>query len=211
MHQVAHDLGDATAEELAAEVDARWGRLGMPRGWVSDRKRGEARAMAERLAAYFDHARAKGWVKVGAEVEMKVVLGRAEIRGSIDRLERLPDGRLRVVDYKTGSGRPTKAEVPRHPQLGVYQLGVDAGALAEHGSESGGAALLQVGAAANKGVTLDEQPPLREAEDPQWAAELVSRTADGMSGSTFLATTNDLCSMCQVRSCCPAWPEGRVV
>jgi RecB family exonuclease len=167
--------------------------------------------MTERLAAYFDHAASKGWVKVGAEVDMQVVLGRAEIRGSVDRLERLPDGRLRVVDYKTGSGRPTKAEVPSHPQLGVYQLGVDAGALAEYGTESAGAALLQLGSAANKGVTLDEQPALREADDPQWAADLVAGTAEGMAGATFLAQVNDFCSMCPVRSCCPAWPEGRVL
>jgi superfamily I DNA/RNA helicase/RecB family exonuclease len=211
VHQIAHELGDAPADELAAEVDARWGRLGMPPGWISDRKREEARAMTERLAAYFDHAAAKGWLKVGAEIDMQVVLGRAEIRGSIDRLERLPDGRLRVVDYKTGSGRPARAEVPSHPQLGVYQLGVDSGALAEHGTESGGAALLQLGSAANKGVTLDEQPALREADDPQWAADLVAATAEGMAGATFHAQVNEYCSMCPVRSCCPAWPEGRVL
>jgi superfamily I DNA/RNA helicase/RecB family exonuclease len=211
VHQIAHELGDAPAAELAAEVDARWGRLGMPAGWISDRKRGEARTMVERLAAYFGLAADKGWVKVGAEVDMRVVIGRAEVRGSVDRLERLPDGRLRIVDYKTGSSRPSRAEVPSHPQLGVYQLGVDAGALPEYGAESGGAALLQLGAAANKGVTLDEQGPLKGSDDPQWAADLVARTAEGMAGATFLAQVNDLCSMCPVRSCCPAWPEGRVL
>lgn len=211
VHEIAHDLGDAPAEQLAAEVDARWGRLGMPAGWISDRKRAEARTMTERLATYFEHARTKGWVKVGAEVEMRVVLGRAEVRGSIDRLERLPDGRLRVVDYKTGSSRPTRADVPRHPQLGVYQLGIDAGGLAEYGTESGGAALLQLGSASNKGLTLDEQPPLRESDDPDWAAELVTSTAEGMAGSEFLAQVNEYCSMCAVRSCCPVWPEGRVL
>jgi superfamily I DNA/RNA helicase/RecB family exonuclease len=211
VHQIAHDLGDAPADELAAEVDARWGRLGLPAGWISDRKRQEARDMTARLAAYFALARDKGWVKVGAEVDMRVVLGRAEVRGSVDRLERLPDGRLRVVDYKTGSSAPSRADLPTHPQLGVYQLGIDAGALAEHGTESGGAALLQLGSAANKGVTLHEQPPLRESDDPTWAARLVEETAEGMSGRTFLAQTHDFCTMCPVRACCPAWPEGRVL
>jgi superfamily I DNA/RNA helicase/RecB family exonuclease len=211
VHQIAHDLGDAPAAELAAEVDERWGRLGMRDGWISDRKRGEARDMTRRLAEYFDLARSRGWVKLGAEVDMRVVLGRAEVKGSIDRLERLPDGRLRVVDYKTGSGRVTKADLPTHPQLGVYQLGVDSGALPEFGTVSGGAALLQLGAAANQGVTLNEQPPLADADNPSWAAELVEQTAEGMAGATFTATVNDLCSTCPVRSCCPAWPEGRVL
>ena len=105
----------------------------------------------------------------------------------------------------------TKADLPTHPQLGVYQLGVDSGALPEFGTESGGAALLQLGAAANQGVTLNEQPPLADADNPSWAAELVEQTAEGMAGATFTATVNDLCSTCPVRSCCPAWPEGRVL
>ena len=39
VHDIAAELGDVDADTLVAEVDARWGRLGMPAGWVSDRKR----------------------------------------------------------------------------------------------------------------------------------------------------------------------------
>ena len=134
VHDIAAELGDVDADTLVAEVDARWGRLGMPAGWVSDRKRHEAHRMVRRLATYFDEARVGGWVRLGAELDMKVVLGRAVLSGKVDRIEGTPDGTaLRVVDYKTGSNKPRGEELDRHPQLGAYQLGVESGALRRAG------------------------------------------------------------------------------
>ena len=92
VHDIAAELGDVDADTLVAEVDARWGRLGMPAGWVSDRKRHEAHRMVRRLATYFDEARAGGWVRLGAELDMRVVLGRAVLSGKVDRIEGTPDG-----------------------------------------------------------------------------------------------------------------------
>ena len=212
VHDIAAELGDVDADTLIAEVDARWGRLGMPAGWVSDRKRHEAHGMVRRLATYFDEARAGGWVRLGAEVDMRVALGRVVLSGKVDRIEGTPDGAgLRVVDYKTGSSKPRAEELSRHPQLGAYQLGVERGAFGELGSRSAGAALLQVGKAALVKTTLQTQGPLGDDPEPQWAAELVTRTAEGMSGSTFKATVGDWCKLCQVRASCPAQPEGRVL
>ncbi len=95
------------------------------------------------------------------------------ISGRVDRLERLADGSLRVIDYKTGSAssKPREDDLPTHPQLGAYQLAVTGGAFAEHGTASGGAALLQIGKGANKrDITLQEQRPLQTHDDPQWAS-----------------------------------------
>ncbi|NYG06194.1 superfamily I DNA/RNA helicase/RecB family exonuclease [Phycicoccus badiiscoriae] len=212
VHDIAAELGDVDADTLVAEVDARWGRLGMPAGWVSDRKRHEAHGMVRRLATYFEEARAAGWVRLGAELDMKVVLGRAVLSGKVDRIEGTPDGTaLRVVDYKTGSSKPRAEELARHPQLGAYQLGVESGAFGELGDRSAGAALLQVGKAALVKTTLQTQDPLRDDADPQWAADLVTGTAEGMAGSTFAATVGDWCKLCQVKASCPAQPEGRVL
>jgi superfamily I DNA/RNA helicase/RecB family exonuclease len=211
VHDVVAELGDVDAETLRAEVDARWGRLGMRHGWVSDRKRSEAHAMVERIARYVDEAAASGWRRVGAEVSMRVALGRAVLSGRVDRLEADRDGRLRVVDYKTGSSKPSQADLPRHPQLGAYQVAATHGAFGDLGRACAGAALLQVGKAANKGTTLQVQPPLSEDEEPTWAEDLVTETAEGMGAATFTATQGDWCSQCPVRACCPVQPEGRVV
>ena len=58
---------------------------------------------------------------------MKVALGRVVLSGTADRLDVGPSGDVRVIDYKTGSSKPKASDVPRHGQLGAYQLAVVAG------------------------------------------------------------------------------------
>ncbi|NHA66922.1 ATP-dependent helicase [Phycicoccus flavus] len=211
VHEVAHDLGDVDAPAYAAELEARWGRLGLPPGWLSRRDLARATAMTERLATYHREASAAGWRRAGSEERMRVALGRAVVAGTVDRIEVGPHGTVRVVDLKTGSRKPTTDELARHGQLGAYQLAVDDGAFAAHGTGSGGAALLQLGKAANSRTTLQVQPPLaKDPEDPGWARDLLERTADGMAAAAFVATpSREVCGTCQVKDSCPARPEGR--
>jgi RecB family exonuclease len=133
------------------------------------------------------------------------------LTGRVDRLERHRDGGLRVVDLKTGSGKPSRGDLLRNAQLGAYQTAVEHGAFADHGSVSAGAALLQVGKAAGVRTTLQQQAPLSADDDPQWASDLVADAAEGMAGSDFTATIGPVCTFCAVRSSCPVQPEGRVI
>ena len=209
VHDVLAELGDVDAPTLQAQIERRWAQLGLTPGWVEQRQRDEARAMAGRAAAYFTSAAAAEWERVGVEVDAQVQVGRALLSGRVDRLERHTDGALRVIDYKTGSSKPSAAELARHPQLGVYQAAVESGAFSELGSRSAGAALLQLGKASNKSVTLQSQPALAADEDPTWARRLIETTADGMGGSRFAATPGEHCRMCPVLAACPARPEGQ--
>ena len=167
--------------------------------------------MAARLARYFEESATSGWERIGVELDLRVELGRAALRGRVDRLERHGNGALRVVDLKTGSGKPTTADLLRNAQLGAYQAAVEHGAFAEHGTVSAGAALLQVGKAAGVRTTLQQQGPLSADDDPRWADVLVTEAAEGMAGSDFLATIGPVCSFCAVRSSCPVQPEGKVI
>ena len=190
----------ARLDEVLPELD-----LGAP--WAVRRRREEA---VEQLRKFLAWQRDNARELVGTELTVQVPLSdRAVLSGRVDRLERDEQGRAVVVDLKTGSSKPSRDELARHPQLGVYQLAVALGAFAEeHGlTEPGGAALLQL----KKGKKADEQlqGALLDDEDPSWAADLVERVVDGMSGSAFPATVNDHCARtCSVRSSCPAWPEG---
>jgi RecB family exonuclease len=211
IHDIAAQLGDVDEATMRAEVDLRWGRLGLPEGWLSRRQRSEAHAMVARLARYFEESATCGWERIGVELDLQVELGRAVLRGRVDRLERHANGGLRVVDLKTGSGKPTPVDLLRNPQLGAYQAAVEHGAFAEHGTVSAGAALLQVGKAAGVRTTLQQQAPLSVDGDPGWAHAVVTDTAEGMAGSDFLATIGPACTFCAVRSSCPLQPEGRVI
>ncbi len=209
VHEIAHDLGDTDAATYAAELARRWGRLGLPPGWLSRRDLRLATRMTERLSTYLAEATAQGWRRAASEERMRVALGRAVVSGSVDRVEVDSGGRVRVIDLKTGSSKPTRDEVRRHGQLGAYQVAVEAGAFAEHGALPGGAALLQLGKAATTTTTLQSQVSLAEDEDPDWARSLVEQTAEQMASSGFAATPGSHCATCQVKDSCPALPEGR--
>ena len=211
VHDIAAELGDADEATMRAEVDRRWGRLGLPQGWLSRRQRAEAQTMVARLARYFEESAAGGGERIGVELDLRVELGRAVLKGRVDRLERHSGGGLRVVDLKTGSGKPSRGDLLRNAQLGAYQVAVEHGAFEDHGSVSAGAALLQVGKAAGVRTTLQQQAPLSEDDDPKWAELLVADTAEGMAGSDFRATVGPACTFCAVRSSCPVQPEGRVI
>jgi len=200
------DALDETA--LAARLDAVLPELDLGAPWAVVRRRGEALAWLRKFVTW---AAGNERVLVATEIDLRVPLGpRAELRGRVDRLERDAEGRAVVVDLKTGSSKPSKADLARHPQLGVYQLAVELGGFAEQQlSESGGASLLQL--KTTKTAEEQHQSALGQDEEPDWAQELVGRVVEGMSGNSFPAQVNDGCRTCAVRSCCPLWPEGQGV
>lgn len=208
IHSIAQQNPQGTREELAAALEARWRELGLAPGWQEAKERRRADEMIRRLARYVaDHPAAlvEAWVEVD--------VGRARLRGSIDRVEPTGDGRVEVVDLKTGKSKPTADEAKVHPQLGAYQLAVDAGGLDGQpgiaaGTTSAGARLVYV-SDGRDGPIDRAQPALGAGPDgDSWARDLVVRTADAMAASTFTARVNDLCDRCPVRRSCPVVDEG---
>lgn len=194
---------------LHARLDAALPAVDLGAPWVVARRREEA---VQALARFVRWVRGNPRRLVGTELEVDVPLGpRVVLTGRVDRLEADDTGRAVVVDLKTGTSKPAAGEVARHPQLGVYQLAVELGAFAErHGlTEPGGAALVQL--RTGRDAQEQYQPALADDAEPGWARELVDRVVAGMSGAQFPATPNELCARCELRPCCPAWPEGQGV
>ncbi|MFN8030618.1 MAG: ATP-dependent DNA helicase [Dermatophilaceae bacterium] len=212
VHEVLAQCGDADVATLGARLDDGWARLGLAPGWISRAKRGDAGRMLERAAAYFELAKSQGWRRVAAEQQMSLVLGRARILGVVDRLEADADGRLRILDFKTGSSKPKREEVAKHPQLGAYQEAVERGAFGP-GAVSAGAALVQLGKAGGVRITsaVQEQVPLAEADEPGWARDLIEEAATTMAGATYRAIQGTWCRTCPVRTSCPVHAEGAML
>jgi RecB family exonuclease len=165
--------------------------------------------MLARLADWLRASRRRGFEVVAVEEAFRVDLGAAVLRGQVDRVERDRDGRLVVVDYKTGTSKPRSDEIARHPQLAAYQLAVEKGAFGTDES-SGGAMLVQLG-----GSTLSyaeqSQPPLDSTDEPGWISDTIEAIAARMHGTEFTARAGDACRICDVRKCCPLQPDGRQV
>jgi superfamily I DNA/RNA helicase/RecB family exonuclease len=208
VHSIAETAPSGSLSELRAELDRRWAELALPDGWPSRQLRRRADRMIEKLADYL----AQAGEPLLVEPTFDVTVGRARLRGTIDRVEDAGDGKVRVVDLKTGRRTATKAEGAEHPQLGAYQLAVEVGGLdVPEGSRSAGAQLVYVGST-HVGPAVVTQPALDPAPDgASWARDMVDDAASTMSSATFTARVNGLCEMCPVRRSCPVQPEGRKV
>ena len=124
------------------------------------------------------------------------------IRGRLDRLECDSEGRLVVVDIKTGKSPVTKDDAQSHAQLAMYQLAVAAGLLAE-GDEPGGGRLVYLGKATGGGATERHQDALTSDGHSEWHSR-VRQAAAATQGPEFVARVNEGCAHCPVRAMCPA-------
>ncbi|MGS2613524.1 ATP-dependent helicase [Micromonospora sp. LZ34] len=214
VHAAAMLAEDASVDRgaLLDYVAARFDAIELAARWMAGPERARAEAMVDKLLRWLA---ANPRRLLAIEHEFAVRLDDpnrpVELTGRVDRLEVDADGRLVVVDLKTGKSTAVTAnDLAEHPQLGAYQAAVEAGGFAEFGDESGGAALVQLGTGA-KDAREQSQPPAGEGPEAGWATALVRRTADTMAAATFAAVANSKCRVCPVRTSCPVSGQGRQV
>lgn len=218
--------GDLDAGEIGETLDAVWEDIPFAAAWLSSSERAEADAAVERFLAWqdgHDHADLVG-VEVPFRAEIEVNGVQVELVGAVDRLERLPDGSLRVVDFKTGRSRPTAAEAAAHPQMGVYQLAIEAGGFAQAPGDtaaSAGANLVYLRHDGGHGwpkefiqPSLSTTPHLSDDPEenayPTWVHHRVAQACGVLVAGQFDARPGGHCTWCPVRSSCPA-RSGQVV
>ncbi|MFI6133975.1 ATP-dependent helicase [Micromonospora sp. NPDC051141] len=214
VHAAAMLAEDASVdrETLLEYVAARFDAIELAARWMVGPERQRAEAMVDKLLRWLaGNPRRLLAIEHEFAVRLDDPARPVELTGRVDRLEVDAEGRLVVIDLKTGkSTAVTEREVAEHPQLGAYQAAVEAGGFAEFGAESGGAALVQLGTGARD---AKEQAQAAAGEGPEagWATALVRRTADTMAAATFAAVANSKCRVCPVRTSCPVSGQGRQV
>ncbi|MEU1680021.1 ATP-dependent DNA helicase [Micromonospora zamorensis] len=214
VHAAAMLAEDASADRgaLLDYVAARFDAIELAARWMAGPERERAEAMVDKLLRWLaTNPRRLLAIEHEFAVRLDDPNRPVDLTGRVDRLEVDEAGRLVVIDLKTGkSTAVTGAELAEHPQLGAYQAAVEAGAFAEFGDESGGAALVQLGTSA-KDAREQNQPAPGEGPAAGWATALVRRTADTMAAATFAAVANSKCRVCPVRTSCPVSGQGRQV
>ncbi|MFH8786154.1 ATP-dependent helicase [Streptomyces roseoverticillatus] len=219
--EVASGRTPADLAVLMERLDSVWDALAFDAPWKSAQEKENARAALERFLRWHVMDRG-GRAPVATEHPFDVTLKADDylvrIRGSMDRVEADEHGRTYVVDFKTGKGTVSAKEVERHPQLAVYQLAVEHGAVddAFEGARPrpGGAELVQLrqGAAKKDGgdsvPKVQAQEPLGEGE---WIGGLLAEAAGRVLEERFAPRPGQHCSHCSFRASCTARPEGRQV
>jgi superfamily I DNA/RNA helicase/RecB family exonuclease len=198
LHWAMETATDPTVDAVWARVDERWNELLFEAPWLAEAQRVAMRKLATGIAEYLADFQRDGKTLVGAEKRFTLEVDRADVRGSIDRVEVNQDGGVVIVDLKTGAPITNQNDVDAHPQLGVYQLAYAQGMLDEvladvltdvvtetGAHHAGGAKLLFVkkgvrGKAYREGV----QAPL-SPEQLEGFRERIRMAAQGMAATHF--------------------------
>ncbi|MFF1481544.1 ATP-dependent helicase [Streptomyces sp. NPDC058301] len=218
--EVASGRTPADLAVLMERLDSVWDALAFDAPWKSAQEKNNARVALERFLRWHTLDRT-GRTAVATEHDFDVTLEAGEyevrIRGSMDRVEQDEAGRAYVVDFKTGKQAPTAGEVAAHPQLAVYQLAVERGAVDEafagERPASGGAELVHLRQPAPKKEGGEAYPKV-QAQEPlagEWVGDLLATAAGRVLDEQFTPNPGQQCTNCTFRTSCSAQPEGRQV
>ncbi len=197
VHQVLeryHRGGDSSrpgaVDELLGLLENGWRRGGFGGSDEERQLHGKATAALRQYHARFASEPAR---PVWFEKAFSFRMGDHTLRGRVDRVDELPDGRYELIDYKTG--RPRSASQLREDvQLSLYAVGAREAWQVEAERQS------------YLYVLDDEKVPVPTADiDRDWISETVSEVADGILAQGFEPTPSyAACSMCDFRIACPA-------
>jgi superfamily I DNA/RNA helicase/RecB family exonuclease len=131
VHAALQHAVDPDLDAIWAAIERRWDELVFDAPWLAEQQRRLARRYAAGVAAYLRDAEQEGRGLIGAEERFELVVDRAVVRGSVDRIEVDGDGGVRIVDLKTGAPLTKQSDIDAHPQLAAYQLAYAEGAFDE--------------------------------------------------------------------------------
>ncbi|HEU4977138.1 MAG TPA: ATP-dependent DNA helicase [Baekduia sp.] len=193
VHQVLeryHQSGGRSTDELLGLLEAGWRRSGF--GPSDEERQLHAKAEAA-LRRYHERFQADDAEPMWFEKSFNFKIGPHVLRGRVDRVDRLPDGRYELIDYKTGRPK-SPAQLRDDVQLALYAV-----AASEAWS-------LEASRQSYLYVLDDRKVPLPDdAGDAEWISETVLEVADGILGQGFEPTPSyAACSICDYRIACPA-------
>ncbi|MCW2513777.1 MAG: helicase, superfamily [Mycobacterium sp.] len=203
-------VSDSTKTEgqMLAELESVWARLPFDAPWHAANELERHRTMLTAFLEWRAQTRHE-LTEVGTEVDVDGVVAPSDaeqpgvrVRGRVDRLERDAEGRLVVVDVKTGKSPVSKDDAQRHAQLAMYQLAIAEGVL-QQGDEAGGGRLVYLGKIGAAGAAERDQNPMTADGRVEWRAR-VQQAAGATKGPEFVARVNDGCAHCPVKAMCPA-------
>lgn len=215
IHRIIQEIEEGriprTPEAFAAEIERRWDPSRFPSHAISEAER--RHALETFVPNWFE--RYGDLPARTTERRFAFELDGATISGVIDRIGPVPEGELRITDFKTG--RPDNAgPVAKNLQLGIYFLAVrECPDLAEHREELAGVELaFLAGKGTDAGVAVHAWP-LSEGREQGYEqrmrerlAELIARVRRLDETGAYVASTAAECRFCRFRTLCPRYPEG---
>jgi DNA helicase-2/ATP-dependent DNA helicase PcrA len=193
-----HQQGDYLSKEaFIGLLSTHW----IKAGYESKRYEEEMKKRGEGyLSTFFDTQYSKNASIAALEQPFTVPLVNDErtlkIGGKIDRIDILPDGRLEIVDYKTGR-MPSKREVDTNLQLSMYALAASEIAGLPFGKKPEDIVLTLYFFDTNEKIST-----MRTHEQLQQEKATILSIAREIEQSEFLCSGNMLCQHCEYHLFC---------
>jgi superfamily I DNA/RNA helicase/RecB family exonuclease len=221
---IVHALADRIAKgeleadpddlsELVAYVDKVWDQITFRTPWAKVREHEQLSLALARFVRWHQEQRGRRLLATEARFVTPVELpdGQVvELRGFADRIEIDEEGKIVVIDLKTGKYHLTKAQTSGHVQLGLYQFAAQHGAFTEVAgdAECGGAEIVQLRASDTDEVRL--QPQAAGDEGHVRMPERLMEVTSMLRSEQFTATAGDHCRYCDFLALCPVKGPGTV-
>ena len=119
-----HDSGDTgvtDAQTAIAALEETWIDAGYRSPQEMQEALGDGKRLLEKYVIEADKNIGEAEV-LFVEKRLRLDMGDFVIQGIVDRLDKLPDGRLRVVDYKSGRQSVSSEEIVNDIAMCTYQL-----------------------------------------------------------------------------------------
>ncbi len=206
-------------EEITAQLAEVWHKVPFEAEWLSATERVAVEAALARFCEWNDtNTNEVLGVEEPFRVSLEINGRKVELGGTVDRLE-LEDGRLKVVDIKTGKHMPDAKDMAEFEQLGVYQLAAQSGAfdaLAPGIRAVAPPSLIFL----RHGDTLPvvrEQPSIDDVPapgqelvvGPSWVHDKLAEAVRIIDSGEYDARQCSMCRFCQFADSCPALHAGK--
>ena len=176
--------------ELMDLFEAGWRRSGF--GSSDDELQFRDRAR-EAMRLYWERERESDGEPAWLERKFDIRIGEHQVRGRVDRVDRLPDGSYELIDYKTGERR-SEAQLENDLQLALYRLA----AREAWGLEAGTGSYYYV-------LDADKVAAPVRAGDAERVERTVLEVGEGVLGQDFEPRPSPTtCGWCDYRLICPA-------
>ncbi|MDD3488024.1 MAG: PD-(D/E)XK nuclease family protein [Candidatus Pacebacteria bacterium] len=119
------------------------------------------------------------------------------LTGIIDRIDKLPDGRMEIIDYKTGKRIASQRETDSSAQLSLYAIGVK--------NRWPRTDLKNLSLSLYFLKFNEKIQSQRTEEDLEKSKEEVIKTIHKIEKSSFEPRPSPLCGWCGYRNICPIW------
>ncbi|MHB8511712.1 MAG: PD-(D/E)XK nuclease family protein [Actinomycetota bacterium] len=192
---------DLSEQALHAELDALWDPGQFPNRAIEHRRYLDCKRM---LVSWLREESATP--VVASEAEFEYPIEGAIVRGKIDAIKRMNNGKLRIIDYKTGMYPPSRNDVKSDLQLASYYLATrkcdELAALGEPGALQ--LAYIAKPSSEAEITLLGVAPP----EVEPWAEQRLIELTQSVREERFAPSPDADCTFCSFRQLCPMWPEG---